>query len=164
MQETKDFNTYGNANINKSSIIQGLSNNQYSIILLGFAIGGYCGRSTLYEYLQNRNISMTIIQVAFVGSYLFQQYHSDFETKKAVFFEYDNLIMMLIMSILVGIPAGSIYSVALIRVFDTQPVVERQSMSSEPFDDNSKVHLNENEKELAVNWILNMMDLGSFLA
>ena len=42
---------------------------------------------------------------------------------------------MLIISIFAGIPAGSIYSVSISRVFDTQAVVERQSMNSEPFED-----------------------------
>ena len=62
-QEAKLFNSQlgKNGDLNKSSIIQGLSNNQYSVILLGFAIGNYCARSSLYEYLQNRNLSITAI-------------------------------------------------------------------------------------------------------
>ena len=36
--------------VSTTDIVQGLSNNQYSIILLGFAIGGYISRVSLYEY------------------------------------------------------------------------------------------------------------------
>ena len=66
------LNTHNN-DVNKTDIVQGLSNNQYSIILLGFAIGGYISRVSLYEYTNIQKISMVLYQSCLVGGFLVLQ-------------------------------------------------------------------------------------------
>ena len=83
-------------------------------------------------------------------------------------FHYDSLILMLVASIIIGIPAGSVYSGSIAKVLDNEAALRmpdgiyyRQDMDTETAE---HMELTEAERELAINWILIMMDLGSFLA
>ena len=75
---------------------------------------------------------------------------------------------MLVASIIVGIPAGSVYSGSIAKVLDNQShlrmqegVYYKQELNTEEAE---HLELTEPERELAINWILIMMDLGSFIA
>ena len=83
-------------------------------------------------------------------------------------FHYDSLILMLVASIIVGIPAGSVYSGSIAKILDNDSALRiqegiyyRQEIDTEVAE---HLELTESERELAINWILIMMDLGSFLA
>lgn len=79
--------------------------------------------------------------------------------------------MMLGVSIVAGIPSGSIYSVSFSRVLDNSHEIKKHNENQLNIsrsgvienEDISKI-ITENERELAINWLLIAMDFGSFLA
>tara|TARA_B110000285_G_C14542400_1_gene345570 strand:- start:196 stop:450 length:255 start_codon:yes stop_codon:yes gene_type:complete len=75
---------------------------------------------------------------------------------------------MLVTSIIVALPAGSMYSGTIVKVLDNDVrlhahdgIYFREDLDTETIE---HLELTEGEKELAINWVLIMMDLGSFFA
>lgn len=115
--------------------------------MLGFAIGNYIARSGLFEYMEAKlgdNIGVSQATVIFMYIIVELINYTDNEERFTVF---KSLTLLFLFSILMAIPAGSVYSSIIYKALDDK-------------DD----RVQENEKEMVINWILIMQDAGSLLA
>ena len=48
---------------------KGISDNMYIIVMMGFATGNYITRSTVYDFLLTKKMSLTLIMVLFIMVY-----------------------------------------------------------------------------------------------
>lgn len=111
---------------------------------------------------------MVLYQSILIGVFFILQLYFKNDLITSAIFHYDGLILMLVISIIVGIPAGSVYSGSIAKILDNEislrihdGIYFRQELDTEEAEN---MELTEGERELAINWILIMMDLGSFLA
>mmetsp|Transcript_23957 Transcript_23957/g.36712 ORF Transcript_23957/g.36712 Transcript_23957/m.36712 type:complete len:121 (-) Transcript_23957:54-416(-) len=113
--------------------------------MTGMYIGNYFSRSFLYDYFLNRGLSLSIIQT--VNTVLFVILQQWGVTTHL--FIFDNLAYLFTFSLLLGIPAGSIYSSSLLTV--NSGGLKGQEISKK-------------EREMGVNLLFIAMDFGSLLA
>jgi hypothetical protein len=48
---------------------KGISDNLYIIVMMGFATGNYLTRSTVYDFLLTKKLSLTFIMLLFISAY-----------------------------------------------------------------------------------------------
>jgi len=69
---------------------------------------------------------MVLYQSCLVGGFLVLQLYYQNDQITSALFHYDSLILMLVGSILVGIPAGSVYSGSIAKVLDNDSTLRVQ--------------------------------------
>ena len=118
----------------------------------GMYLGNYISRSFLYDYLLEFGLSLTLIQTINVLTFVTLQTYG-YTTHMFIF---DNLIYLLAFSFILGIPAGAIYSSSLYQA--------NSGGSVSDIKDCKNKYLKTSEREMAVNLLFIMMDIGSLLA
>mmetsp|Transcript_14221 Transcript_14221/g.24188 ORF Transcript_14221/g.24188 Transcript_14221/m.24188 type:complete len:102 (-) Transcript_14221:224-529(-) len=86
-----------------------IKQNQFLIVMTGLYIGNYFSKSFLYDFLLDQGLSLTLVQTGNIAVLLCVHC---FGWQSHVFL-FDHLILLFLVSILLGIPGGSIYSSSL---------------------------------------------------
>ena len=85
------------------------------VSLLGFSIGNYLTRSTVYEFMLNRKVSLIISQIIVIGAYLIMTNVTYHLTGGNTGIMMDSIVYFFIISIFMGIPGGIVYSSTLYK-------------------------------------------------
>ena len=92
---------------------KGISDNMYIIVMMGFATGNYITRSTVYDFLLTKKLSLSLIMLLFIAVYfIFYNFSSAFSPGGSKHFMF---IYLYILCFFMGIPSGVVYSVFLYR-------------------------------------------------
>lgn len=84
--------------------------------MMGFATGNYLTRSTVYDFLLTKKMSLTLIMILFIILYfLFYNFSSMFDSNSQKHFMFNSIIYLYVLCFFMGIPSGITYSVFLYR-------------------------------------------------
>jgi hypothetical protein len=129
---------------------------------MGFATGNYLTRSTVYDFLLTKKMSLTLIMLLFIMIYFaFYNFSSMFDPGSQKHFMLNSVIYLYVLCFFMGIPSGVVYSVFLYRANGGK---SQEYLAQFSHDPPSAKDLNENQMEMTANLVLIAIDAGSLVA